>query len=121
MNEKKLMEFVDSLFSNGMRPKADRFILVEENHPGSAKVMNARDLGGWSRLPIRDRVRDYAATVEREARATAFRDMTLLIQSLRTQGTMNYRRGYEEGVRDALRTLEAAAVSAKNNNEPNET
>lgn len=52
-------------------------------------------------------------TVRQEARAAAFKEMVATIAVLPPQGTMNYRRGYEEGVRDALRTLEAAANSVK--------
>lgn len=49
------------------------------------------------------------ATIRQEERQASFRDALRSILNLPPQGTMNYRRGYEEGVRDAIRTLEAAA------------
>lgn len=103
MNEKKLMELVNSLFDNGMNQKADRLILVEENHPGSTKVTNARDLGGWGRLPIRDRIRDYVATVEHETRAATFREA---IAAVMKHGEIIHRG-------NLIKRLEAAASSVK--------
>lgn len=52
---------------------------------------------------IKSKLAEYVATVRREA----FKEMIGAITVLPLQGTMNYRRGYEEGVRDAIRTLES--------------
>lgn len=33
---------------------ADRLILIQEDYPGKVRVTNAKDLGGWSKLPLID-------------------------------------------------------------------
>lgn len=55
------------------------------------------------------RINSALARERKEAREAAFKEMISKVATLPTRGTMNYRRGYEEGVRDALRTIEAAA------------
>jgi hypothetical protein len=47
------------------------------------------------------------------ARAEAWEHAIGLVAVIPTKGTMNFRRGYEEGVRDALRTLEVATLERK--------
>lgn len=44
------------LFSNGGGKEADRLLLVIEDSSCSAKVSNARYLGGWSKAAVRDAV-----------------------------------------------------------------
>ena len=58
MNEDKIIESIlDRLFTNGAKVKADRLLLIEEDYPGKARVVNARDLGGYSREAVRDILR----------------------------------------------------------------
>lgn len=45
---------VSYLLTNGAGQTADRLILVQEDYPGKARVANAKDLGGWSKLPLID-------------------------------------------------------------------
>ena len=56
--------------------------------------------------------------MRQETRLAAFREALAAIAVLPMQGT---RRGYEEGVRDALRTLEAAANSAPEDSQNHHT
>lgn len=46
----------DYLFSNGGGKEADRLLLVIEDSSCSAKVSDARYLGGWSKAAVRDAV-----------------------------------------------------------------
>jgi hypothetical protein len=66
--EETVNAILDKLFVNGMGQRADRMVLVQEDYPGKAKVSDARDLGGWSRLPIRDLLLDALRQREREVR-----------------------------------------------------
>ena len=47
-------KIVNHLFVNGAGQIADRLILIQEDYPGKARVTSAKDLGGWSRLPLID-------------------------------------------------------------------
>lgn len=44
----------DRLFTCGDGTKADRLLLVQEDHSGAAQVSNGRYIAGWSRLPVID-------------------------------------------------------------------
>lgn len=57
-------------------------------------------------------VHEYVPTRALEA---AWEKAIGLIATLPTRGTMNFRRGYEEGLREALRTLEAARDAGAGN------
>lgn len=52
----------DYLFSNGGGKEADRLLLVIEDSSCSAKVSNARYLGGWSKAAVRDAVQRLLET-----------------------------------------------------------
>ena len=54
--------------------------------------------------------RERLQASRQEERQAVFKDMLSMLTGLPAQGTKNYRRGYEEGVRDAIRTLEAATT-----------
>lgn len=69
-----------------------------------AEFHYADDLG-----VIKSKLAEYVTTVRKKARAAVFKEAIGMVATLPTQETMNYRRGYEEGVRDAIRTIEAAA------------
>jgi len=56
-NDKVIESILDQLFTNGAKVKADRLLLIEEDCPGKARVVNARDLGGYSREAVRDILR----------------------------------------------------------------
>jgi len=49
---------LDRLFTNGLKVKADRLLLIKEDYSGAATVSNAEYLGGFSRQAIRDILRD---------------------------------------------------------------
>lgn len=58
-DEKAVAELTDAMFTNGSGEEADRLMLVKD-HPH-------RDLGGWCRGAIRDRVLALAARIRAEA------------------------------------------------------
>jgi hypothetical protein len=60
---------LDKLFVNGMGQRADRMVLVQEDYSGRATVSDARDLGGWGRLPVRDLLLAALQHREQEVRA----------------------------------------------------
>jgi hypothetical protein len=64
MTEKEIDALVERLFTNGANEKADRLLLIQEDHKGSARVANARDLGGWGKGPVRDAIRDAVRDAE---------------------------------------------------------
>jgi hypothetical protein len=66
--EEVVNAILDKLFVNGMGQRADRMVLVQEDYSGKAKVSDAHDLGGWSRLPIRDLLLDALRQREQEVR-----------------------------------------------------
>jgi len=60
---------LDQLFTGSAKQKADRLLLIQEHHNGAAQVTNARYLGGYSRLPVRDILLDALRQREEEVRA----------------------------------------------------
>lgn len=46
----------DYLFKNGNGTPADRLLLIVEDYPGKAKVIDAQYLGGWSKAAVRDAI-----------------------------------------------------------------
>jgi hypothetical protein len=71
--EEAVNAILDKLFVNGMGQRADRMVLVQEDYSGKATVSNAHDLGGWSRLPIRDLLLDALRQREQEVREQLIR------------------------------------------------
>lgn len=58
MSEDKIIKSIlDQLFTNGAKVKADRLLLIKEDYLGKARVVNARDLGGYSQEAVRDILR----------------------------------------------------------------
>lgn len=60
-DEQVVEEILNHLFTNGMKQKADRLLLIQEPHSGAAKVTDATYLGGYSRPAVRDILRDALA------------------------------------------------------------
>lgn len=58
IRDRVIESILDRLFTNGAKVKADRLLLIQEDYPGKARVVHARDLGGYSREAVRDILRD---------------------------------------------------------------
>ena len=51
-------KIAEYLYANGSKEKGTRLLLVQEDQSGSAKVSNARYLGGWSQAAVEDAISD---------------------------------------------------------------
>lgn len=82
---------LDRLFTNSMGQKADRLVLVTEDRSGAAKVSNARDLGGFSRLPLRDILQDAIDSALRQ------REQEVRAEDAKLARNAKLPRGYQWG------------------------
>ena len=75
----------------------------------AATLVGSRHVSSSEVATLAEILEPLLVTVRRETEQAVREKVIGMVAVLPAQGTMNYRRGYEEGVRDAIRTLEAAA------------
>ena len=98
MSEHPLDELVESLFTNGFGTKADRLVLMRD--------VDKRDLGGWCRGAVRDRI---STAIRRELEDAADKCQRIA-EKRQAAATMHLDKGERD--KAVLATGSAAAAHA---------